>query len=83
MESDVEGTGATTFTLTPADEGRRTRVRIDTEVDGHSGVIGALERLMLPTVTRVMERVYREELDLLSQVARARAVSPWGGKQTR
>ena len=76
VESDVNGTGATTFTLTPVDEGRRTRVRIDTDVEGHSGVMGMVERLTLPTVTRVMERVYREELSLLSQVAQARTAAP-------
>jgi hypothetical protein len=76
VESDVDGTGATTFTLTPVDEGRRTRVRIDTVAEGHGGVMGMVERLMLPTMTRVMERVYREELSLLSQVAQAWTAAP-------
>jgi hypothetical protein len=56
----------TTFTVEPAD-GRRARVRFDTEIE-RGGLSGLFTRLLGPGILR---RVYADELDRLEQHARA------------
>ncbi len=70
VESDVEGSGVTTFTLTPLDGGVRTQVDITTDLEGRRGLAGAIERVMVPPVARVMRRIYEQELHQLDERAR-------------
>jgi hypothetical protein len=55
----------TTFTLVPSAEGTSTRVTIATDLPVRDGFAGRLERFL---ITRLLKRIYREELALLSSV---------------
>lgn len=61
-EEDTGSTLATTFTITPADGGRASNVRIVSEWQGGKGIGGFMERTFAPGALR---RVYGQELDLL------------------
>ena len=56
----------TTFTADPVDGGRATRMTISTVMQARGGVLGALERFLLP---RVLRPIYVEELKRLAEVA--------------
>ncbi|HEV8193217.1 MAG TPA: SRPBCC family protein [Ktedonobacterales bacterium] len=70
VESNTDGSGETTFTLTSMDEGRRTHLRIVTEMETHGGLMGAVERALIP---RLILPIYREELGKLADVAKRRS----------
>lgn len=72
VESNTDGTGETTFTLTPVDGGQRTHLRIVTEMETRGGLTGAIERLLTP---RLLLPIYREELDKLAEVAKRRSTA--------
>lgn len=72
VETSTDGSGETTFTLTPVDGGQRTNVRIATELEVHGGLVGALERAMIP---RLLTPIYREELGNLERVAQGRSTA--------
>jgi uncharacterized protein YndB with AHSA1/START domain len=55
VETDTNSSLTTTFSLTPADEGRRTLVAIRTEWQGSMGVGGFFERAFAPVALR---RIY-------------------------
>jgi hypothetical protein len=74
VESDAAS--ATTFTITPLDEGRAARVQIATEMDAPRGLMGVIWRLMLPPTRRQMDGIYREELSVLAAVAVRREGAP-------
>ncbi len=59
----------TTFTVTPEAGGTGSLVEIVTEWRAKSGLVGLLERLLLPAVTRP---IYLKELDLLAAHVRPR-----------
>lgn len=61
---------ATTFTVTPLEQGQKSRVEISTTMNASSGMQGVVERIIIPIANT---RVYRKELKLLEEVARNRA----------
>jgi len=72
VESNTDGSGQTTFTLTPVDDGQRTNVRIVTEMETHGGLQGVVERALVP---RMIPPIYREELSKLADVAQRRSTA--------
>jgi hypothetical protein len=63
VETDTQSSLVTTFSLTPVDDGRRTRAAIRTEWQGSSGIGGFFERTFAPLA---MRRIYNDELDRLA-----------------
>lgn len=59
----------TTFTVEPREEGQHAYVTIGTEMNGRSGILGALERWF---VTRLMRPTFVKELEQLAAVAAER-----------
>jgi len=59
VESDVDGSSVTTFTVDPADGGQATHLTIATEVVARPGISGALERRLS---SWVLGRIYREQI---------------------
>lgn len=70
VETDTRSTAVTTFTFTPLDGGRRTRLNIATEWQGGGGVGGFFERTFAP---RALHGIYQDEL---RRLASAFAVQP-------
>jgi hypothetical protein len=69
VETNLEGRLAvTTFTVTPADAGKRSDVKIETELPMATGVLGAIERFV---TTMVLQPIYQEELRRLAARAAA------------
>ena len=66
LETDVDSGIATTFTVEPKDDGRRSHVTIET-VYQKAGVRGWLERLLAP---RLLRTIYGAELRQLETQAR-------------
>jgi hypothetical protein len=64
VETDTETGQFTHFILEPLDGGARTRVTIRSEFPSAPGLMGWLERLTKPAVTR---RIYQAELQQLAQ----------------
>ncbi|HEX6307714.1 MAG TPA: SRPBCC family protein [Longimicrobiales bacterium] len=62
----------TSFTVEPLSDGRHTSVTIATEMPGRAGVIGALERWLMP---RLLRPVYARELKLLAAATAATRTS--------
>jgi hypothetical protein len=71
VEKDLDSGMATTFTVSPLQNGQQSNVDIVTEWEG-CGVKGFFERLMNPPV---MRRIYREELQQLADVVKSRRAS--------
>lgn len=71
-ESDTGSSLVTTFTVDPAGEGV-CNVRIETRWEGAGGVGGFFERTFAP---RVMQSLYRDELQRLDAYARERQDRP-------
>jgi hypothetical protein len=69
VETDPDGEVVTTFTVDPADDGRRARVAISTDLDVGGPVLGWLRRRMM---TRFLRPVYERELAQLEAVASGR-----------
>ena len=67
QERDVATGALTTFTVEPLDGGARSRVTLATEWPPRPGLAGWMERVGTPPVAR---RLYRQELQLLSEYAR-------------
>jgi hypothetical protein len=66
IEQDIEAGLTTTFTLDPLSGGTQTRVTIVSTAKANPGLRGVAEKLFAPAV---MRKIYREELQLLAQVA--------------
>jgi hypothetical protein len=64
VESDPDGSNATTFTVDPADNGASTHLTISTELVARPGLYGVLERKLSGLMLR---RVYRKEMDRLAE----------------
>lgn len=60
----------TTFTVDPLDGGRRSRVEISTVMNASTGLMGLIERIVVPIINK---RIYRQELENLEAVARRRS----------
>lgn len=71
VEQDIDSSrgSVTTFTVTPVSEGRQAHVEISCSLNSSKGLMGWLERLLVPLV---QPPVFREELKLLEEVARKR-----------
>jgi hypothetical protein len=67
-ETYVGNDAETTFTVVPSPEGASTRVTIATDMRVRDGIAGRLE---LFVTTRLLRRIYREELAILSSVVAA------------
>ena len=63
VEADPDAGVQTTFLVEPRDGGRRSHVTIAIETEASPGLIGQVERLMVPLMTR---RILRKELQLLA-----------------
>lgn len=64
VERDTESSLVTTWTLTPAESGERTLVRLTSRWEGAGGIGGVFERLFAP---RALRRIYDEVLRRLSE----------------
>ncbi|GAB4198360.1 MAG: SRPBCC family protein [Roseiflexaceae bacterium] len=62
-ETDLATGLTTTFTVTPAAQGRQCEVEIATVWEGSAGLAGLLERLTTPLI---MRRIYQAQLALLA-----------------
>lgn len=62
----------TTFTIEPLNGGKRSRVTIATKTKASRGIMGFMEKLLNPPITR---RIYRKELKQLADYLRANPVS--------
>jgi uncharacterized protein YndB with AHSA1/START domain len=69
-ESNDDGSGVTTFTVTPDGDG--SRVRIETKAPSRGGVSGFIERFLAP---RLLQPLYNDELARLDRYARERATA--------
>lgn len=67
-ESDQHSSLVTTWTLSPEDDGLRTRVRVDSEWEGGTGVGGFFERTFAPLGLR---RIYTSMLTSLNGLLRS------------
>jgi hypothetical protein len=66
MESDADGSNATTFTVDPIEGGHAARLTISTDMSGRDGMLGVLERWMTVPMLR---RIYRAELVRIADYA--------------
>jgi hypothetical protein len=75
VEEDIDSIQhlATTFTVTPVEQGKKSHVEISTVMNASPGFNGLIERLVLHFVNPA---IYRKELKLLESVAQRRAVTP-------
>ncbi len=71
VERDIDGTGQTTFTLTPLDDGANTQLTILTEIRSRGGLLGVVERMLSRLVVPAMRKIYDEEIDNLDRLAQA------------
>lgn len=67
-ETAIDGSSATTFTVTP--EGAQSRLRIVTEYEGQTGWMGWLERYLAPVM---LGRILRDELKRLDAYAASKS----------
>jgi hypothetical protein len=70
VETDLDTGTVTTFAVVPVEDGRKSRVNISTDILTRGGLLGRVERLL---VTRLLQPVYRRELEQLGAVAAGRA----------
>ena len=71
VEQDIDSVrnAITSFTVTPLENGQKSHVEISTTMNTSPGLMGVVERIMVPIVN---PRVYRKELKLLEAVAQKR-----------
>lgn len=75
VETDIDRNLVTTFTVAPLADGSGCVVTISTELPVRKGVRGLVERQL---TTRLLRKVYAEELALLAAVAAERAAADAG-----
>jgi hypothetical protein len=63
VETDIEGSSVTTFTVDPSDNGRATHLTISTDFRTRDGLAGAIERTLM---SLVFPKIYRQELGLIA-----------------
>ncbi len=75
VEQDIDTVQklATTFIVTPLDNGKRSHVEISTTLNASPGIIGIIERLV---VSLANPPIYRKEMKKLEAVARERTSAP-------
>jgi hypothetical protein len=76
IESDIDGAGQTTFTLTPLDTGRSTQLDILTQISSRDGILGVIERALSRLIVPAMRKIYDEEIDGLERLAQASIAVP-------
>ncbi len=64
LESEIDGTAATTFTVDSEGGGAASRVTIDTTFAFKGGVGGAVEAFL---TAWMLSKIYRRQLELLAQ----------------
>lgn len=64
MESNLDGSGITTFTVDKGDSAESAHVTIATEIASRPGIPGLLERALISVM---LPRIYRKELARLAQ----------------
>jgi Polyketide cyclase / dehydrase and lipid transport len=64
---------ATTFTVTPLDNGKRSHVEISTTLNASPGLTGIAERIIISLVN---PSIYRKEMKKLEAVAREKTSTP-------
>lgn len=64
MESDLDSDLVTTFTVAPTGDPQRSRVTIRTVWSPKKGIAGLVDRLLMPSLMRM---VFRKELQLLER----------------
>lgn len=69
IERDIDGSGQTSFTLTPQEDGNSTQVDIVTQVPSRAGLVGVIERALARLIAPTMRKLYAEELANLDQLA--------------
>jgi hypothetical protein len=67
VETDVSGYSTTTFTVDPSGDGTSSRLTIVTKFNARDGLLGQIERWL---TSRMLRRIYVQELQLLSEYAR-------------
>jgi hypothetical protein len=75
VEQDIDAPQkiATTFTVTPLDNGERSHVEISTTLNTSPGLTGIVEHIVVPLIN---PRIYRKEMKKLEAVARERTSAP-------
>jgi Polyketide cyclase / dehydrase and lipid transport len=75
VEQDIDAPQkiATTFTVTPLDNGERSHVEISTTLNTSPGLTGIVEHIVVPLIN---PRIYRKEMKKLEAVARERSGAP-------
>ncbi len=68
VESDRDGSVATTFTVDPVEPGRSCRVTFETVFDVHDGIYGRIEQFLTAAMLR---RIYLQELANLNAYVRS------------
>ncbi len=73
VEQDIDSPQnfVTTFTITPVEQGQKSRVEIATTLNVSPGLAGVIEQMIMP---RAIVPMYRRELKLLEAVAQERPV---------
>jgi polyketide cyclase/dehydrase/lipid transport protein len=64
VETNLDGSGVTTFTVDAAEGGQAARVTIATEIEARPGLAGAIERFF---TSLLLPRIYRRELEKLAE----------------
>jgi hypothetical protein len=74
VEQDIDSArnATTSFTVTPLENGQKSYAEISTTINTSPGLMGLVERIIVPIVN---PRVYRKELKLLEAVAQKRRTS--------
>ncbi|HMG36024.1 MAG TPA: SRPBCC family protein [Blastocatellia bacterium] len=67
VESDKDGDSVTSFIVDPVEGGKGTRLTIQTKFKTRNGLLGRVERAMTASM---LQRIYAEELGLISQYMR-------------
>lgn len=69
VETTTDGSTATTFRLSPLDDGRSTQLTITTVQTPRRGLPGVIERLTMSLLIPSMQRIYQDEMQRLNDVA--------------
>jgi hypothetical protein len=77
VEKDLEMDVTTSFTVDPAEGGKKSRVTIATDWKPRSGIMGWVEKLSTPAV---MRKIYAVELQMVQEYVKNKQRSSGGGR---
>jgi hypothetical protein len=80
METNLDGSGVTTFTVKAADGGQSADVSITTEISARPGVRGLVERLF---ISLLFPKIYRNELAQLARYLAGQGAAAGGSSGQR